>query len=161
MAPQMPEGLFPVTMIAPATTNGGVTSDYISLKNAQMAWVDVHLTQAVGHATAFTIERATAVDGTGHVAIANTVPIWYGNVSTSSNALTRQTDAVSYTMGVGVTGSVRIIFQIDPASLGSTYDVISFVSANSGQATNLISVTCWVWPKFASKTADQLSFITD
>jgi hypothetical protein len=89
------------------------------------------------------------------------VPIWYGNVSTSSNALTRQTDAVSYTMGGGVTGSVRIIFQIDPASLGSTYDVISFVSANSGQATNLISVTCWVQPKFSVKTADQFSFITD
>lgn len=157
----MPEGVFPVTMLAPVTTNGGVTSDYISLKNAQMAWIDVNLTQAVGHATAFTIERATAVDGTGHVAIANVVPIWYGNVSTSSNALARQTDAVSYTMDVGVTGSVRIIFQIDPSSLGSTYDVISFVSANSGQATNLIAVTCWVLPKFASKTGDQLSFITD
>jgi hypothetical protein len=158
---QMPEGIFPVTMAAPQTTNVGWTSDYVSLKNAQMAWVDVHLTQAVGHATAFTIERATHVAGTGHVAIANVVPIWYGNVSTSSNALTRQTDAVSYTMGGGVTGSVRIILQIDPASLGSTYDVISFVSANSGQATNLISVTCWVQPKFSVKTADQFSFITD
>jgi hypothetical protein len=39
--------------------------------------------------------------------------------------------------------------------------VISFVSANSGQATNLISVTCWVQPKFSVKTADQFSFITD
>lgn len=158
---QMPEGIFPVTMIAPVTTNGGVTSDYISLKNAQMAWVDVHLTQAAVNATAFTIERATAVDGSGHVAIANAVPIWYGNVSTTSNALTRQTDAVSYTMGGAVTGSVRIIFQIDPASLGTTFDCISFVSANSGEVTNLISVTCWVWPKYSSKTADQLSFITD
>ncbi len=158
---QMPEGIFPVTMLAPQTTNGGPTSDYVSLKNAVMAWVDVHLTQAVGHATAFTIERATAVAGTGHVAIANVVPIWYGNVSTATNALTRQTDAVSYTMDVGVTGSVRIIYQIDPASLGSTYDVISFVSANSGQVTNLISVTCWVQPKFSTRTADQMSFITD
>lgn len=158
---QIPEGLFPVSMTKPVTTNGGVTSDYVSLKNAQMAWVVAHLTQAVGHATAFTIERATAVDGTGHVAIANVVPIWYGNVSTSSNALTRQTDAVGYTIGVGVTGQAYIIFQIDPASLGSTYDVISFVSADSSQATNLIEVTCWVQPKFSSKTADQLSFITD
>jgi hypothetical protein len=158
---QMPEGIFPVTMQAPRTTNGGFTSDYISLKNAQMAWIDVHLTQAVGHATAFTIERSTAVDGTGHVAIANTVPIWYGNVSTTSNALTRQTDAVSFTMDVGVTGTARIIFQIDPASLGTTFDVISFVSASSGQNTNLISVTCWVQPKYSVRVADQLSFITD
>jgi len=147
-------------MIVPVSNAGGLTSDYVSLKNAQMAWVDVHLSQTVGHATAFTIERATHVAGTGHVAIANVVPIWYGNVSTTSNALARQTDAVGFTMDVGVTGSVRIIFQIDPASLGSTYDVISFVSAASGQA-NLISVTCWVQPKFSVKTGDQLSYITD
>ena len=157
---QMPEGIFPVTMQVPVSNAGGLTSDYVSLKNAQMAWVDVHLSEVVGHATAFTIERATKVDGTGHVAIANAVPIWYGNVTTSTNALARQTDAVGYTMLVGVTGSVRIIFQIDPANLGCTYDVISFVSAASGQA-NLISVTCWVQPKYASKTADQLSYIID
>ena len=157
---QMPEGIFPVTMIVPVSNAGGLTSDYVSLKNAQMAWVDVHLSQTVGNATAFTIERATHVAGTGHVAIANVVPIWYGNVTTASNALTRQTDAVGFTMDVGVTGSVRIIFQIDPASLGSTFDVISFVSAASGLA-NLISVTCWVQPKFSVKTADQLTYITD
>jgi hypothetical protein len=161
MAPQMPEGIFPVTMLAPQTTNGGPTSDYISLKNAQMAWVDVHLTQAAVNATAFTIERATDVAGTGHVALANSVPIWYGNISTTSNALTRQANGVGFTLGGAVTGSVRIIFQIDPAKLGADFDVISFVSANSGEVTNLISVTCWVWPKFASRVADQMSFITD
>jgi hypothetical protein len=158
---QIPEGCFPVSMTRPVTTNGGFTSDYVSLKNAQMAWIVAHVAQTVGHATAFTIERATAVAGTGHVAIANAVPIWYGNVSTTSNALARQTDAVGFTMDVGVTGDVYIIFQIDPASLGSTYDVISFVSANSAQATNFAEVTCWVQPKFSVKVADQFSFITD
>ena len=157
---QIPEGCFPVSMTRPVTTNGGFTSDYVSLKNAQMAWVVAHVAQTVGHATAFTIERATHVAGTGHVAIANAVPIWYGNVSTTTNALARVTDGVGYTMVNTVTGTVRIIFQIDPASLGSTYDVISFVSAASGQA-NLISVTCWVQPKFSVKTADQFSYITD
>jgi hypothetical protein len=161
MAPQMPEGIFPVTMAAPQTTNVGWTSDFISLKNAQMAWVDVHLTQAVGNATAFTLERSTDVAGAGHVALANSVPIWYGNISTTSNALTRQANGVGFTMDVGVTGSVRIIFQIDPAKLGGAFDVISFVCPDSTVAANLISVTCWVWPKFASRVADQLSFITD
>ena len=116
----IPEMLFPVSGSKPVTTNGGVTCDYISLKNAVRCFAVIHLTQAVGHATAFTVERATAVAGTGHVAIANVVPIWYGNVSTTSNALTRQTDAVSFTMDVGVTGEAYIIFQIDPESLGST-----------------------------------------
>lgn len=159
---QIPEGLFPVSGIKPTTTNGSIHStDYISLKNARMCWVVVHLTQTVAHATVFAIERATAVAPTGNVAIANTVPIWYGNVTTSSQTLTRQTDAISYTMGGAVTGDVYIIFQVDPASLGSTYDCIGLTASDSSQATNFFEVTFWIEPKFATKTADQVSFITD
>lgn len=157
----IPEGVFPVSMTKPVTTNGGFTTDYVSLKNAVKAWVVVHLTQAVGHATAFTMYRATSVAAGSAGVLVNTVPIWYGNVSTSSNALTRQTDALAYTIGVGVTGEAYIIFQIDPASLGTTFDCIALVVADSSQATNLAEVTCWVQPKFGSKTADQMSFITD
>lgn len=158
---QIPEGLFPVSGTRPVTTNGGVTADYVSLKNAVMCWAVVHLAQTVGHATAITVEKATAVAATGTTAITNAVPIWYGNVTTSTNALARQTDAVSYTLGGAVTGDVYIIFQIDPASLGSTYDCITVKSADSSQATNFIEVTYWMQPKFATKTADQFSFITD
>jgi hypothetical protein len=121
----------------------------------------IHLTQAVGHATAFTVERATKVDGTGHVAIANAVPIWYGNVSATSNVLTRQTDAVSFTIGVGVTGEAYIIFEILPESLGSDFDCITVLSANSGQATNIWEVTYWLQPKYPAAVANQLSFIAD
>lgn len=157
----IPEGLFPVSMTAPVTTNGGITTDYVSLKNAVQAFLVVHLKQTVGHATAIAPKRATAVDGTGVAVLANVVPIWYGNVTTSTNALTRQTDAVNYTMGGSVTGDVYVIFQIDPANLGSTYDVLGLAIADSSQATNFAEVTCWVQPKFAGKTADQVTFITD
>jgi hypothetical protein len=157
----IPEGLFPVSGTRPVTTNGGPTADYVSLKNVQTCYAVVHLAQTVGHATAITVERATDVAGTGHVAIATNVPIWYGNVSTTSNALTRQADGVSYTLGVGVTGDVYIIFQIDPASLGADFDCITVVSANSGQATNFIEVTYWMLPRYAGKTASQPSYIVD
>ena len=156
----IPEGLFPVSGTKPVTTNGGVTCDYVSLKYAQMAYVVIHLTQAVGHATAITIEKATAVAGTGHTAITNVVPIWYGNVSTSSNALTRQTDAVSYTIGVGVTGEAYIIFKIDPASLGA-YDCITAIAADSSQATNIWEVTYWIQPRYSAPVANQMNYITD
>lgn len=157
----IPEGLFPVSGTRPVTTNGGVTADYISLKNAVKCWAVVHLAQTVGHATAITVEKATAVAATGTTAITNAVPIWYGNVTTSTNALTRQTDAVSYTLGAGVTGDVYIVFQIDPESLGSTYDCITVKSADSSQATNYIEVTYWLQPKYAQAVAGQASFITD
>jgi hypothetical protein len=157
----LPEGFFPVSGTKPVTTNGGVTCDYISVKNANRVYIVVHLTQAVGHATAFAPYRATAVAPTGGAVLANVVPIWYGNVSTSSNALTRQTDAVNYTIGVGVTGEAYIIFAIDPASLGATYDVLGLVIADSSQATNIAEVTYWIEPKFASKTGNNIDYLTD
>lgn len=159
---QIPEGLFPVSGTRPITTNGSIHStDYISLKNAQMCWVVVHLYQSAGHATVFALERATGVTPVGNVAIANVVPIWYGNVSTTSNTLTRQTDAISYTMGGSVTGDVFIIFQVDPASLGGEYDCIKLTASDSSIAGNFMDVTFWIQPKVSVQTSGQASYIVD
>jgi hypothetical protein len=156
---QIPEGMYPVSLTAPVTT-ASVTTDVVSLKNAQMAWIVVHVTQAVAHATLFTPMRTTAV-GTGGAVLANVVPIWYGNVSTTSNALARQTNALNYTMGGTITGDVYIIFQIDPANLGTTYDCVYLTTNAGGDATSFMEVTCWMQPKFSVKVADQFSYITD
>ena len=157
----IPQILFPVSGLKPVTTNGAKTADYISLKNAEKCWVVIHLTQGVGHATAFTIEKATDVAGTGSTAITVSVPIWYGNVSTSSNALARQTDAVSFTIDVGVTGEAYIIFEIDPATLGGSYDCIVAKVASSSQATNFVEITYWIKQKYMGASANTPSYITD
>ena len=161
--PFMPEGLFPVSAIKPTTTNGALVGDYISVKNAEMVWVVLHFTQAVGHATAITLERATAVAPTGSVAIANAVPIWYGNVTTASTQLTAQTAAVSYAILVGVTGDIYVIFEVDPASLGTTYDCLTVKTAASAQVTNFVEATYWIKPKYQSKVASMTAteFIVD
>ena len=156
---QIPEGLFPISMTKPVTTDGGFSTDAVSLKNAVMAWIVVHLNQAGAAATTIVPMRTTAVDTTGAV-LTNVVPIWYGVVTTATNAIARQTDAVNYTMGGSVTGNTYLIFQIDPANLGSTYDCI-YVDVATGHASSFMEVTCWVQPKHASAVADQLSFITD
>lgn len=161
MQPFIPEGLFPVSGTKPVTTNGGVTADYISVKNAAYVWIVVHLTQAVGHATVFAPKRATAVDGTGAAVLANVVPIWYGNVTTSTNALTAQTAAVNYTMGAGVTGDVYIIFGIDPANLGGSYDVLGITASDSSQATDFVEITYWIKPRYMQATGNNISYIVD
>lgn len=161
MQPFIPEGLFPVSGTRPVTTNGGVTADYISVKNAEYVWIVVHLAQTVGHATAVSPYRATAVAPTGAAVLANVVPIWYGNVTTSTNALTAQTAAVNYTMGAGVTGDVYIVFGIDPANLGGSYDVLGLVIADSSQATNFAEVTYWIKPRHAQAAANNISYIVD
>lgn len=160
--PFIPEGLFPVSATAGAvTTNGGITLDNISMKNAEMVWIHVHLTQAVGHATAFTPLVGTAV-ATCATALPNNVPIWYGNTTTSSTQLAKQTSAKLLTLGAGVTGTVHIVFQIDPASCEG-YDCLGGTVGDSSQATDLVSVVYWIKPAYQERVAvmDSDEFIVD
>lgn len=157
----IPEDAFPVSGTKPVTTSGGVTCDYISVKNALKVYIVCHLTQTVAHATVLAVLRATAVAPTGSAAIANAVPIWYGNVTTATNALAEVTDAVSYTMGGAVTGDVYVIFAVDPATLGSTYDVLGLSASDSSQATNFIEVTYWVVPRYPQQAANNTNYLID
>ena len=156
MNPFIPELIFPVEATAgPVTTNGGVTGDNISLKDALNVWVVCHLKQAVGHATAITLKKGTVV-ATCVTALGVNVPIWYGNVSTSSDALARQTDAAAFTLDVGVTGDVIVVFQVDPAQLGE-YGCLGVAVADSSQATNLISVLYFIQPRYAGLSRNYLT----
>lgn len=150
-----PEGLFPVSATAGCvTTNGGITCDNISLKDAQMVYIDVHLTQTAGHATAFTPKVGTAV-ATCATALPDNVEIWYGNTTTSSSALAKQTAAKLYTMGGSVTGVCHIIFKIDPSVLGSSYDCLGCTVSDSSQAANFVSIQYLIVPRYASDPASR------
>lgn len=152
--PFMPEGCYPVEAVKPQLANAAAnTADYISLKNAQMCWIVVHLTQVTDHPLTLVPYRATKVDGTGAVVLANAVPIWYGNVSATSSALAAQADAVNFTIPGAVTGDTITIFQIDPANLGSSYDVINIIVSQSAHADNIVSVMYWIKPRYESKVA--------
>jgi hypothetical protein len=158
----LPENMFVVSATAGAvTTNGGITCDNISLKNAQMVYILVHANTAVGHATAYTPLVGTSV-ATCATALPAVAPIWYGITTTSSTALTKQTDAVAYTMGGAVTGDTHIIFKIDPASVG-TNDCLGMTVGNSGQATNFVSIQYLIVPRYASKmsTMSATEYIVD
>jgi hypothetical protein len=146
----IPESLFPVSATAGArTTNGGVTFDAISMKNAQMVYLYIHFNQAVGHATAITPLVGTVVATTA-TALPNVVEIWYGNTTTAVTTLAKQTAAKLFTMDVGVTGTVHLIFKIDPSACGA-YDCIGGTIANSAQATNFASATWFIQPRYSSK----------
>jgi hypothetical protein len=156
---QIPEGMYPVSLTKPVTTDAGFTTDAVSLKNAVMAWIVVHLNQVDALATTIVPMRTTAVD-TGGAVLANNVPRWYGLVTTSTNAIGRLADGVNYTMGAQAAADVYVIFQIDPANLGGAYDCI-YVDVATGHATSFMEITCWVQPKYSGAVANQLSYITD
>jgi len=136
----LPENFKVAQLASPETTNGGKTSDYINLKNCHRATIVIDLTQAVGHATAFSLMKATAVAPTGATAVTATVPIWANEDCGGTDTLVAQTDAASFTVAADVKDK-QIIFQIDPELLGATYDCVAAKSADSSQATNFWNAT--------------------
>ena len=135
--------------IQPRTTNGGFSSDWVSLKNANKAIVVVNLTQAVGHATAFTLAQASAVAGGDTKAMTNTVPIWSNEDCATSDTLVRQTDAKAYTVTADVKNKM-IVFEVDGSALdvANGFVCISLTVADSSQATNIASVEFYLDTKY-------------
>lgn len=154
----IPEGVIPVSGLAPQVgAAAAVTGDYISLKNAQKAWVVIHYTQ--GDATDITwhVNRATAVAPTGATPIVEVAPIYSNLACATSNTLVKRTPAVNYASGTGQATKI-IIFQIDPASLGAGYDVIAGASTTAIAATSAVSIMYYILPR---STNPDLDFIAD
>jgi hypothetical protein len=121
----------------PVTTNGGVTFDYVSLKNVIRAWIVIQLTQAAGHATVIQPRRATAVDGTGAADIAHAARIWANEDTGASDTLVAQTAAVKHTVANDIKKKM-VVIEIDPVEIGA-YDVLGCTISDSSQATNFVS----------------------
>lgn len=120
------------------TSNGGVTADYVSVKNAGRVYVVCNLAQLVGHATVLTPKRATAVDGTAVTGLGTAVRIWANEDTGASDTLVAQTAATSYTVSADVKKK-QVVFEIDLQALGNIYDVVGFTVSDSSQATNFVS----------------------
>jgi len=139
-----------VQLVNPKTTNGGVTSDVVSLKNAIKATIFIDVTQAVGHATAFSLKQATDV-AAGTNAAGPTSKIWANEDVATSDTLVAQTAAASYTVTADVKNK-QIVIEVDPASLTDGYDCIYITAADSSQATNLMSASVFIETNYQRAT---------
>ena len=130
-----------VTATPPVTTNGGVTCDYISMKNVHRAWIVATFTQAVGHATGIDPVQSTVVAGSDAKAFTKTLPIWSNADAVTNSTLTRQTSAVTFNLAATAKHH-KVIFQIDAEKLdvANSFDCIGVTIDDSSQATNLVNV---------------------
>lgn len=138
----------------PVTTNGGVTSDYVSLKNCHKAWIVLQFTQAVGHATTIQPRVATAVAGTGVTNITFTARIWSNEATATTDTFVAQTAATSYSLTNDI-AKKQVIIEIDPGdvvAMGATYDCINFTVSDSSQATNFVSGQFFLEEKYQQCT---------
>lgn len=148
----LPEVYKIVEAMPNATDAAGRTGDYVSLKNAVMAYVEVAITQGNAATIALTIEQASAVAGTGTKVITETVPIWSNLDTAASDTLVRRTSAVSYTTDAAVKNKI-VIFQIDPATLdiANGFDCIT-VKTGASNVANLTGARYWIQSAYQQAT---------
>jgi hypothetical protein len=143
----LPEELVVVQTLKPAADAAGRNGEGVSLKNALMAWVEVHIDQGNAAQVTVTIEQCTAVAGTGNKAIP-VVPIWANQDYGTASPLTRQTDAVNFQTSVAVKQK-KLIFQIDPSILdvANNFDCIRAVTSASN-AANITQAEVRIAPRY-------------
>jgi len=147
----LPEIFKIVQGTSPVTTNGGVTGDYVSLKNAVKCTVVVNLTQAVGHATVLSISESPLVSGDGSQAMTATQKVWQNADVAASDALVKAADAASVTVAADVKHK-QIVMEIDPSKLTAGYDCIAAVLSDSSQATNFASIDYFIETRYPQAT---------
>ena len=151
---EIPEGVKPVLMTAGAvTTNGGVTGDYISMKNVHRATIICIFDQAVGHATGIDPTQATLVDGTGVKAFAKTLKIWANEDGAASDALVRKTDAVTYNVAADIKTKM-VVIQVDGQDfdVANGFDCLGLAIDDSSQATNFVAAIALLEMRYAQAT---------
>ena len=135
------------------TTNGGVTSDIISLRDAHKVTILVTYLQAATHATVL-----TPVTGISIASCATAITFsarWWKNADISStDTLVAQTAATTMSATAGVTNQLLVI-EIDPQDIiaqSSTYNCLGFTIATSGEATNFVTATYLIETRFQQAT---------
>ena len=149
------QGLPPTVGAAAALTGA-----YISVKNAQRVYVIFQYRQADGTAITFRVDRATAIDGTGVVVTASLMPIWSNLATATSDLMVARTAAINYAADVGQAFKV-IVMEVDPAALGSDYDVIRGATTTAIANTSWLSILYIVEPRYQSRVLTQPSVVTD
>ncbi|MCP3927256.1 MAG: hypothetical protein GY714_32255 [Desulfobacterales bacterium] len=134
-----PEESPPIEAIKPQAGGSALEGDFVTLKNAGMAYVECHLNQANAATIKLTIEQAKDVSGTDTKAIEKVVPIYTNEDCSVGDGLTQQTDAVDFTTSADLSGKI-VVFQVDPRSLDINNGFCCIrVNAEGSNAANIIS----------------------
>ncbi len=146
----LPEKYKIVQLYVGQGTTAQVTTDTINLKNAQMCWLVVNLDTTASSACLVTPMRATDVTPTGGVVLANVVPIWVNVNVAATDTLVRATAALNYTT-IADAYYKQLIFEIDPANLGSTYDCV-YMTLGALAATEALCVEAIIETRYPQAT---------
>ena len=137
----------------PVTTNGGVTGQGITTKNAQMVTLVLMFTQAQSNATVITLQEATTVAGGSVKTLTNNAAIWTNSATATNDTLVRGVDAKTVTLATGANKQM-VVCQINPAAMdnANSFDCLAFSISDSTQATNFVSGVWYLWMRYPQAT---------
>lgn len=115
------------------------TADWICLRNAK--GVLITILEAGANATDLILDVHQGVTGTGTLALTTGAefPIWINLLTTTTDAMVRQTDGVGYTIPHSAIPRV-VQFYVPASVLSAGYSWIQ-LGSSAGHATNIVSVT--------------------
>lgn len=117
-----------------------VACDVVSCKNANKVWFLITHTGAADTDLVLSLYEATDVAAGTNAAVATTCPIWTDtDMGTSSDTLTRDTDAYSYTINTGEAPNQMVIIEWDPSKFSAGYDCI-YLADSGGNASNTVTI---------------------
>ena len=145
----LPETFKIVQLYCGQGTTALVTTDAVSLKNAQNCWLVVNLDCTASSNPACTPMRATDVALTGGAVLGSNVEIWSNLNTAATDTLVRRTAAANYTPGASAYYK-QVIFEIDPASLGD-YDCI-YMTIGALAATEALCVEAFIETRYPQAT---------
>jgi hypothetical protein len=144
----IPQDLALYHLLEPAADAAGRSSPYLSLKNANRAWVVYYINQGNAATVLLTIQQASAVAGTGSKAITAT-RIWT-KLDEAFTDYTQQTDAVNFTTDAALKKKF-VVFEIDPIralDLANDFDCIR-AQTGASNAANITSAVLIIQPRHA------------
>jgi hypothetical protein len=144
-----PESYKNVMLLKPQV-DASLTSDYVSLKNANgQAWILVTMAQANAAQCTITLGQASDVSGTGAKALSGNAEIWYNADLATADTLTRGTAAKLYQFSATLKNK-KVWFQLDLSNcldLANSFDCVYCTSSGSN-AANLLSVELFFESKY-------------
>jgi hypothetical protein len=144
----LPESMVVTVALKPATDAAGRTGDYVRISKAHKTYIVANINQGAANTIALTLSKATAAAGSGATAVTELLPIWSCADVETSNVVTRQTDAASFTTSAATTVKT-VIFEIAAGALGDTYDFVALVTGASS-ASNITSAVAIQVPLIAA-----------
>ena len=143
------ENIKHVVGLAPQA-DGSLTSQVVSLKNVNRAWIKAIMNQNAADQCTLTLRQATDIAAGTNKAISNNVPIWYNNDAAAADALTKGTDAKTYQFSATQPKLKIVWFQIDPAlalDVANDYDCI-YVTSGGSSGSNLLALDFYLDMKY-------------